>query len=335
MPLSSGSKLGPYEIQCPLGAGGMGEVYRARDTRLGRDVALKIIPESFAHEPDRLRRFEQEARAVAALNHPNILAIHDIGQHDGSPFLVSELLEGESLRATLDRGALPQRKTIEYGVQIAHGLAAAHEKGIIHRDLKPENIFITKDGRIKILDFGLAKLAQKGVDPDEPTLTASNTAAGMVMGTASYMAPEQVRGEGADPRTDIFAFGAVLYEMLSGVRAFHRDTAAETMTAVLKDDPPELTGQPPNPVHPVSPTLERTVRRCLEKNPEQRFQSARDLSFALSALSGTETSIMARAAAAPRRPPLLLWLSVALALVAVAAVTWFVARRPLPTSRMQ
>src|SRR6202790_4573638 len=232
MPLAPGTKLGPYEILAPIGAGGMGEVYRAKDTRLGRDVALKILPESFAREPDRLRRFEQEARAVAALNHPNILAIHDIGQHNGTPFLVSELLEGESLRAALDRGPLPQRKTIEYGVQIAHGLAAAHEKGIVHRDLKPENVFVTKDGRIKILDFGLAKLAQKvSADSDEVTLTSSHTAAGVVMGTASYMAPEQVRGEGADPRTDIFAFGAVLYEMLSGVRAFRRDTAAETMTA--------------------------------------------------------------------------------------------------------
>ena len=305
MALISGTKLGPYEILAPLGAGGMGEVYRARDTRLGRDVALKILPESFARDSDRLRRFEQEARAVAALNHPNILALFDIGQHNGSPFLVSELLEGESLRAGLDRGALPQRKTIEYGVQIAHGLAAAHEKGIVHRDLKPENVFITKDGRIKILDFGLAKLAQKaGADPDEVTLTSSNTAAGVVMGTASYMAPEQVRGEAADPRTDIFAFGAVLYEMLSGARAFRRDTPAETMTAVLKDDPPELS----DPVRPVSSALERIVRRCLEKNPEQRFQSARDLSFALSALSGTDASGSVRATAAPRRVPLLLWL---------------------------
>ncbi len=311
----------------------MGEVYRARDTRLGRDVALKILPDSFARETDRLRRFEQEARAVAALNHPNILALFDIGQHDGSPFLVSELLEGESLREVLDRGALPQRKTIEYGVQIAHGLAAAHEKGIVHRDLKPENIFVTKDGRIKILDFGLAKLAQKaGAEPDGVTLTSLHTAAGVVMGTASYMAPEQVRGEAADPRTDIFAFGAVLYEMLSGVRAFRRDTPAETMTAVLKDDPPELS----DPARLVSPTLERTVRRCLEKNPQQRFQSARDLSFALSALSGTETSGFARAtAAAPRRPPLLLWFAAVLALVAAVAVTWFVARRPLPTTRLQ
>ncbi len=342
MALTSGTKLGPYEILSPLGAGGMGEVYRARDTRLGRDVALKILPESFAREADRLRRFEQEARAVAALNHPNILAVFDIGQSNdgqnkggqpsGSPFLVSELLEGESLRAVLDRGALPQRKTIEYGVQIAHGLAAAHEKGIVHRDLKPENVFVTKDGRIKILDFGLAKFAQNlSPEPDGLTLTSSHTAAGVVMGTASDMAPEQVRGEAADPRTDIFAFGAVLYEMLSGVRAFRRDTPAETMTAVLKDDPPELSG----PVRPVSPALDSIIRRCLEMNPEQRFQSARDLSFALSALSGTETSGVARAVAAPRRQPLLTWLFVALALAVVAGVTWFVARRPMPTTRLQ
>ncbi len=312
----------------------MGEVYRAKDTRLGRDVALKILPESFARDADRLRRFEQEARAVAALNHPNILAIHDIGEQSGSPFLVSELLEGESLRAVLDRGPLPQRKTIEYGVQIAHGLAAAHEKGIVHRDLKPENVFVTKDGRIKILDFGLAKLAQTmGASPDEVTLTsAQHTAAGVVMGTASYMAPEQVRGESADPRTDIFAFGAVLYEMLSGVRAFRRDTAAETMTAVLKDDPPELT----ETARLISPTLDRIVRRCLEKSPEQRFQSARDLSFALSAFSGSETSVTARASvAAPRRMTLLPWLAAALAILAVAGATWFVARRPQPTTRMQ
>ncbi|MGA9475159.1 MAG: serine/threonine-protein kinase, partial [Terriglobales bacterium] len=258
MPLTSGTKLGPYEIQSPLGAGGMGEVYRARDTRLGRDVALKILTEAFTQDADRLHRFELEARAVAALNHPNILAVFDIGQHNGTPFLVSELLEGDSLRAMLDNGTVPQRKAIEYGVQIAHGLAAAHEKGIVHRDLKPENVFITKDGRIKILDFGLAKLIQSPTSrPDELTLTSSHTVAGVVMGTASYMAPEQVRGEPADTRTDIFAFGSVLYEMLSGVRAFKRDTAAETMTAVLKDDPPELS----DPGRNVSPTLERIVRR--------------------------------------------------------------------------
>ncbi len=333
MPLTSGTKLGPYEITAPLGAGGMGEVYRARDTRLGRDVALKILPESLSPQSDRLRRFEQEARAVAALNHPNILAVFDIGQHEGLPFLVSELLEGETLRAGLERGVLPQRKTIDFGVQIAHGLAAAHEKGIVHRDLKPENIFVTKDGRIKILDFGLAKLVQTAeADPDEITLTGSNTVAGVVMGTASYMAPEQVRGETIDPRTDIFAFGAVLYEMLFGQRAFRRDTPAETMTAVLKDDPPEVSG----PARMVSPALDRTVRRCLEKNPEQRFQSARDLSFALSALSGTDTSGPMRASAPPRRTPLLLWASVALALAAVsAAAAWWVARRPAATARME
>ncbi len=337
MALTSGTKLGPYEIQAPLGAGGMGDVYRAKDTRLGRDVALKILPESFARETDRLHRFEQEARAVAALNHPNILAIHDIGQYEGLPFLVSELLEGESLRGVLDRGALTQRKTIEYGVQITHGLAATHEKGIVHRDLKPENIFVTKDGRIKILDFGLAKLQDRtGTEPDEKTMTSAHTSAGVVMGTASYMAPEQVRGEAADPRTDIFAFGAVLYEMLSGERAFRRDTAAETMTAVLKDDPPDLSTLLSDSTRPISPALERMVRRCLEKSPEQRFQSARDLSFALSALSGTEASAVVRAAAAStRRVSLLAWLVVALALVAVAAATWFVARRPQPAARMQ
>ncbi len=333
MALASGAKLDPYEIVSPLGAGGMGEVYRARDARLGRDVAIKVLPESFARDADRLRRFEQEARAVAALSHPNILAIHDIGQYNGSPFLVSELLEGESLRTLLDRGPLPQRKTIEYGVQIAHGLAAAHEKGIVHRDLKPENIFVTKDGRIKILDFGLAKLAQKtGSESDGLTLTGSNTVAGVVMGTAGYMAPEQIRGEPADPRTDIFAFGAVLYEMLSGERAFRRDTAAETMTAVLKEDPPEIS----DPSRQLSPALDRITRRCLEKSPEQRFQSARDLSFALSSLSGTDASGAARATTAPlRRIPLARSIVAGLALLTIVAATWFFARRPGPTTRMQ
>ncbi|HEY1270567.1 MAG TPA: protein kinase, partial [Terriglobales bacterium] len=267
------------------------------------------------------------------LNHPNILASHDIGQHEGSPFLVSELLEGESLRAALDRGALPQRKTIEYGVQIAQGLAAAHEKGIVHRDLKPENIYVTKDVRIKILDFGLAKLAQSASSSqDEATFTSTqHTAAGVVMGTASYMAPEQVRGEATDARTDIFAVGGVLFEMLSGVRAFRRDTAAETMTAVLKEDPRDLSDSG----RQVSPSLERIVRRCLEKSPEERFQSARDLSFALSALSGTESSSLVRAGATPRRRSYLPWLAAAVALIVVAAGTWFAARRSQPMVRMQ
>ncbi len=332
MPLTGGTKIGPYEILSPIGAGGMGEVYRARDSRLGRDVALKILPDSFARDTDRLRRFEQESRAVAALNHPNIMAIYDVGENNGTPFLVSELLEGESLREILSEGALSQRKTIDYGVQIAHGLAAAHEKNIVHRDLKPENLFVTKDGRVKILDFGLAKLTEKLPAVDGVTLTSSPTAVGTVMGTASYMAPEQVRGQGVDPRTDIFAFGAVLFEMLTGKRAFLRDTPAETMTAVLKEDPPETTA----PAHPISPALDRIVRRCLEKNPEQRFHSAKDLSFALASLSGTESSATLRALPkSPRQISWPLWAAVATALVVVAGVAWFFASRRAAQPRMQ
>lgn len=331
MSLTSGTKLGPYEIQTPLGAGGMGEVYRARDTRLGRDVAVKILPESFASDGERLHRFEQEARAVALLNHPNILAIFDVGQNNGSPFLVSELLEGETLRTVLDRGAISSRKTIEFAVQIAQGLAAAHEKGIVHRDLKPENVFVTRDGRIKILDFGLAKQSQKATatSTDGVTLTSSHTAAGLVMGTASYMAPEQVRGEPADPRTDIFAFGAVLYEMLSGKKAFRRDTSAETMTAILREDPPELTD------HPVSPALDRIVRRCLEKQPEQRFQSAKDLSFALSALSGTDSTGAKRIVANRRKVPLWLWAAVLLLFVLAATMAWLTSSHAPQALRME
>jgi len=310
----------------------MGEVYRARDTRLGRDVALKILPESFAHETDRLHRFEQEARAVAALNHPNILAVFDIGESNGSPYLVSELLEGETLRVVLDRGAVAPRRAIDYAVQIAQGLAAAHEKGIVHRDLKPENVFVTKDARIKILDFGLAKVAQKtgAASSDGATMTSSHTAMGLVMGTASYMAPEQVRGEPVDARTDIFGFGAVLYEMVSGNRAFRRDTAAETMTAVLKEDPPELT----DTGHPVPPSLDRIVRRCLEKDPEQRFQSAKDLSFALSALSGTDSSAATRTVKARRKLPSWIWATAALVLL-LATAAWVVSHRAQPEHAMQ
>ncbi len=302
----------------------MGEVYRARDTRLGREVALKILPESFARDADRLRRFEQEARAVAALNHPNILAIHDIGEHDGTPFIVSELLEGTSLRTELESGPLPPRRAAEYAMQIAQGLAAAHNKNIIHRDLKPENIFVTKEGRVKILDFGLAKVAPSagGSDSAGLTLTSSPTEAGVVMGTAGYMAPEQVRGSAVDSRADIFAFGAVLYEMLSGRRAFRRDTAAETMTAILKEDPPEISEM----AHPVPPGLERIVRRCLEKQPEQRFQSAKDLAFALEALSGT-SSRTAPEAAIKGRTGTSRWVVVAvvaaLCLVLGAAIAWY------------
>ncbi len=329
MALNRGTKIGSYEIVSLLGVGGMGEVYRARDARLGRDVALKILPAAFARDEDRLRRFEQEARAVAALNHPNILAIHDVGQYDGTPYLVSELLEGESLRAMLDRGALPQRKAIDYGVQIAQGLAAAHEKGIVHRDLKPENLFITKDGRLKILDFGLAKLATKegeaGAAASNLTLTHAQTDAGVVMGTASYMAPEQVRGDAVDARTDIFAFGAVLFEMLSGQRAFRRETPAETMTAVLKEDPAELT----NSERPVSPALDRIARRCLEKSPEERFQSAKDIAFSLEALSGSSYSTAKHAAVAEGGGKSRWMIAAACTVVAIlaAAGAYFAGRR--------
>src|SRR5271155_1833322 len=239
MPLTANSRLGPYEIQSPLGAGGMGEVYRARDARLNRDVAIKILPTSFSADPDRLQRFAQESRAAAALNHPNILSIYDIGEDRGAPYVVSELLEGETLRDRLRNGALTSRKALDYAQQIARGLAAAHEKGIVHRDLKPENIFITDDGRAKILDFGLAKLTRPEASaPGGDTLTAQvNTEPGQVLGTAGYMSPEQVRGKAADHRADIFALGAILYEMLSGKRAFARPTSTETMTAILNEDP--------------------------------------------------------------------------------------------------
>ncbi len=283
MNLTSGVRVGPYEIVAPLGAGGMGEVFRARDSRLKREVAVKVLPPAVSLDPDRLRRFEQEALATAALNHPNILAVFDIGTNDGSPYVVSELLEGETLRERLRSGPIPLRKALDYALQVAHGLAAAHEKGIIHRDLKPENIFVTKDGRVKILDFGLAKLTQ--ADAGGQTLTHA-TEVGTVLGTAGYMSPEQVRGVALDARSDIFGFGAILYEMIAGKRAFHGDTAADTMSAILKEDPPELNETNRN----VSPALERIVQHCLEKNPEARFHSASDIAFDLEHLSGISST---------------------------------------------
>ena len=242
MTLSAGTRLGPYEILTPIGAGGMGEVYKARDSRIGRDVAIKILPASYSADPDRLRRFEQEARATGVLNHPNILSIFDVGTMDGTPYLVSELLEGETLRDRLRNGAIPQRKAIDYVLQSARGLSAAHEKGIAHRDLKPENIFLTKDGRMKILDFGLAKLTQPDAAKDQVSKLetgALESLPGMVLGTVGYMSPEQVRGRPSDHRSDIFAFGAILYEMLTGKRAFQGETPADTMSAILQKDPPE------------------------------------------------------------------------------------------------
>jgi eukaryotic-like serine/threonine-protein kinase len=282
MALSSGTKLGPHEIQSLVGAGGMGEVYRAHDSRLDRTVAVKVLPASFSADHDRMQRFAQEARAAAALNHPNILSIFDIGDQQGSLYVVSELLEGETLRERLRNGAISVRKSIDYALQVARGLAAAHEKGIVHRDLKPENLFVTNDGRVKILDFGLAKLIQPEVSSgaDAPTLHAV-TEPGLIMGTVGYMSPEQVRGQAADQRSDIFAFGAILYEMISGKRAFHGETSADTMSAILKEETPELSETARN----VPPGLERIVRHCLEKIPSQRFHSAGDLAFDLEALT--------------------------------------------------
>jgi Tol biopolymer transport system component len=297
MPLTPGTRLGPYEIVSVIGAGGMGEVYRAKDARLGRDVAVKVLPPSLADDDDRLRRFTLEAQAAGALNHPNVLAVFDVGTHDGAPYLVSELLEGESLRARLDRSRLPTSKAIDYARQIAAGLAAAHEKGITHRDIKPENLFVTTDGRVKILDFGLAK--QVTADHADATRLQSVTSAGTVLGTVGYMSPEQVRGKPADARSDIFSFGSVFHEMLSGQRTFSGESAVETMHAILETDPPEL----PASVVQKAPALARIVTRCLEKNPAERFHSAHDLGLAIEFVSGSSESGQSTAVAAitPRR----------------------------------
>ena len=294
MTLSAGTRLGPYEILSPLGAGGMGEVYRARDKKLDRDVAIKVLSQSLAADPDSLARFEREAKAVAALSHPNILSIFDFGTQEGVSYAVMELLEGETLRGKLEAGAISRKQAVEYALQIAKGLTAAHERGVVHRDLKPENLFIMKDGHLKILDFGLAK-REAPVAPGEETSaqTASGqTQPGTVMGTVGYMSPEQVRGLHVDHRSDIFSFGTILYEMLSGKRAFKRATTADTMSAILKEEPPELSESGRS----VNISLDHLVRHCLEKDRENRFQSARDIAFALAEASGP--------AAATGSPPL-------------------------------
>jgi Tol biopolymer transport system component len=322
MAVTAARKIGPYEILGQIGAGGMGVVYRARDPRLGREVAIKILPTSFSADPDRLQRFAQEARAAAALNHPNILAIYDIGDSDGAPYVVSELLGGETLRERLRTGPLSNRKAIDYALQIARGLSAAHDKGIVHRDLKPENLFITNDGRVKILDFGLAKLIRPeegAVSGEAPTVQVA-TDAGVVMGTVGYMSPEQVRGKTADHRSDLFALGAILYEMLSGKRAFHGETPADTMSAILKEDPPELSATGRN----VLPGLERIVDHCLEKSPTQRFQSAGDVAFNLETLTETSaTSKGLRPVKAPRRGQWLVTVIAALSFLIGCAAAYF------------
>jgi Tol biopolymer transport system component len=300
MQLPAGSSLGPYEILGLIGAGGMGEVYRARDARLGRDVAVKVLPAAFAADRERLRRFEQEARSAGRINHPNILAIYDVGTHEGQPYLVTEYLAGQTLRERIEDGALPARKAVELAIAFAYGLAAAHEQGIVHRDLKPENLIITPDGRLKILDFGLAKLTR----PDEEgsghtgATAPADTGPGTVWGTVGYMSPEQVRGHAVDHRSDIFSFGAILYEMVSGRRAFKGDSPADTMSAILREDPTDITLVD----REIPIALERIVRHCLEKAPGERFRSAHDLAFqleSLSTLSGTGAAVAAEAGPAP------------------------------------
>jgi serine/threonine protein kinase/tetratricopeptide (TPR) repeat protein len=351
VPIEPGQTLLHYRIVDKLGAGGMGEVFRARDTRLNREVAIKVLPKDFAADADRLRRFEQEAKMLAALNHPNIMTVFDAGQHEDAPYLVSELLEGRTLREHLASGALSTRKARDYALQIAQGLAAAHGKGVVHRDLKPDNLFVTRDGRVKILDFGLAKLRQTSdsethtatlTHSDAPAMeetVAEATEPGRVMGTPSYMAPEQVRGEAVDQRADLFAFGCVLCEMVSGQRPFGRDTSVETMAAILNDEPPDLTEAKPD----VPPALARIVHRCLEKLPECRFQSAHDLAFALEATH--EQSGPARdavpAGPAKRRPAMKMFAWPALAailsvlLVVVGVGWWRTTRTPGRASQIR
>ncbi len=340
MPLAPETQLGPYKIVSLIGSGGMGEVYRAHDTRLRRDVALKILPASFTNDPDRLRRFEQEARAVAALSHSNIVSVFDIGEANGAHYIVSELLEGSSLREKIPAAGLPVRKTIELAVQFANGLAAAHDRGIVHRDLKPENIFITKTGQVKILDFGLAKLLSSDAVPpgaSDQTATlisaADRTDAGQILGTAGYMSPEEVRGDAVDPRSDIFSFGSILYEMLCGQRAFKRNTGAETMTAILHDDPQDFPSR--SSTGAIPPALERIVRHCLEKQPAQRFQSAHDIAFALESLSSVSSATGnanadANAAASSVTSKARRWLVPAIAAIALLAIGAFLGARLRP-----
>jgi serine/threonine protein kinase len=327
--LASGTKLGPYEILASLGAGGMGEVYRARDTRLGRDVAIKVLPERVAADPDALARFEREAKAVAALSHPNILALHDFGRDGAVAYAVTELLEGETLRQALSAGPVSPRRAAEYATQIAYGLAAAHEKGIVHRDLKPDNVFVTRDDRVKILDFGLAKpnaAMTSGPEATQSPTVTGYTEPGVVMGTVGYMSPEQVRGLPVDHRSDLFSFGTVLYEMLAGRRAFQGETAAETMTAILRDEPPALAESGRN----VPPALATVLVHCLEKKPERRFQSARDLAFALetsSASSGSAPLSVPAFTPPARRSTVLRGIGIAALVLAAAGAGYFLRSR--------
>ena len=331
MQLAPDVHLGPYEIVAPIGAGGMGEVWRGWDPRLKRDVAIKVLPAELGADGDRVRRFGQEALAAGALNHPNLLSVYDVGEHEGSPFLVFELLDGETLRDRLDKGRLPPRRAAEWAAQAARGLAAAHDKGIFHRDIKPENLFVLSDGRVKILDFGLAKLnapADQDLSKSEIATASELTGPGAILGTVAYMSPEQVRGRAVDHRSDIFSLGVVLHEMLTGRRPWVRDTSAETMSAILKDDPPDLASSG----NVVAPMLERIVRRCLEKDPAARFHSAHDLAFGLEAAEGGSAAGPSAPVVAPRpRRRGVLWAGLALTALAAAVAGGFaVGQRSTP-----
>ncbi|HEY8055188.1 MAG TPA: WD40 repeat domain-containing serine/threonine protein kinase [Terriglobales bacterium] len=343
MSLQIGERLGPYEIVGPLGAGGMGEVFKARDTRLQREVAVKVLPLGRLDDAGALRRFEQEARTLAALNHPNLLTIHDLGTTPGGAlYLVTELLDGATLRERMSAGKLPQRTAVDFGMQMSRGLAAAHDKGIVHRDLKPENIFCTRDGRVKILDFGLAKLtAETGAE--DKTVAETGTAAGVVLGTVGYMAPEQARGQAADARSDIFSLGCVLYEMLAGRRAFRGESAADVISAILREDPPELSALASSGsaagVAAVPVALDRIVRHCLEKEPRQRFQSASDVAFSLADLSSASSAVSGAmaAVAAPAGSRRRLWYALAgtAGLAAAVGLTWWWSQKPANLGKFQ
>ena len=324
MPLSPGTRLGAYVITQPLGAGGMGEVYRAHDARLARDVAIKVLPEHLANDPDALARFEREMKTIGALSHPNIIAIYDVGRDGAIAYAVTELLEGETLGTVIARGPLAVRKATEYGVQIARALAAAHERGIVHRDLKPDNVFVTAAGHVKVLDFGLAReMAPIGRTAAESQATRIGTMPGTILGTVGYMAPEQARGQAADHRADIFSFGCVLYEIIAGRPAFVRESGADTLSAILKEDPPPLA----TATTPVPPALERVIARCLEKQPSERFQSARDLAFALEALSPTSSSSSSAIAVSASRTRMWHYAIAALLIAAALAAAYAVGLR--------
>src|SRR5215472_5503166 len=316
----TGQLVGHYRVLEKIGAGAMGEVFRARDERLGRDVALKLIRPGYGDNPDHLRRFEQEARAAAALNHPNILAIYDVGLEGKTPYIVSELLQGKTLRHRLIEGPLPVREASDYALQIAHGLTAAHNRHIVHRDLKPENLFLTQDGRVKILDFGVAKLQTPPENGDRSVESMTTvTKHGTVIGTVAYMSPEQLRGKTVDHRSDIFSFGAILYEMLAGCRAFRGETEVDTITAVLREEPASANLEQAR----IPAAYQDIVRHCLEKDPENRFQSAKDLAFALQTVSGS-SSVKIRGGFGPSRRPRVAWAIAAV--LAVATVALLVSR---------